>query len=157
MPTPLKRSENMRKHLTKNEISARKSAEAGLASGKRAYLRAPGWLSKEARQVFSDTKRRLRDFELLEAADIDLLALYADAVVRYQQGVKRLEPEAEAKEIQVVQAWSRIALTYADKLGISQTARARLARRRAVETPADDMEQLLADVTDFVNKPRDGG
>jgi P27 family predicted phage terminase small subunit len=154
MPTPLKRSENMTGHLTKNQISARKRAEAGLQTGKRAYLRAPSWLSEDARQVFGETKRRLKEYELLEAADIDLLAMYADMVVRYREGVKRLSAESEPKEITAVQAWGRMAMTYADKLGFSQTARARLARRRAQETPPDDMEQLLDDVSEYLNGGR---
>lgn len=142
----------MRKHLTKNELSARRAAEQGLEHGKRAYMRAPVWLSDEARDVFKLTVKRLRGFDLLEQADIDMLAMYADAVARYQAGVKLLTAESDTKEITAVQAWSRIAMTYADKLGFSQTARARLARRKAVETPPDDLEQLLAEVTEYVNK-----
>lgn len=142
----------MRKHLTKNELSARRAAEQGLEHGKRAYMRAPAWLSDEARDVFKLTVKRLRGFDLLEQADIDMLAMYADAVARYQAGVKLLTAESDTKEITAVQAWSRIAMTYADKLGFSQTARARLARRKAVETPPDDLEQLLAEVTEYVNK-----
>ncbi len=155
MPTPLKHSSNMRKHLTKTERESRERAEAGLVSERQAYLRAPAWLSKEARVVFQNTKRRLRHYDLLEVVDIDLLALYADAVARYQAAVKDLTPAAEVKTIQAAQAWSRISLAYADKLGFSQTARARLARKKAQAEPVDPLEQLLGgvidDVTDFVN------
>ena len=152
MPTPLKHSSNQRKHLTKAEKSARQAAEATLESSKAPYLPAPAWLSKEARTVFNNTKRRLRSFNLLEPVDIDLLALYADAVTRYQAGIQTLGPQSNVKEIQAVQAWSRISLTYADKLGFSQTARARLARRKAGEAAAvDPMAALLGEVNDFIN------
>ena len=151
MPTPLKHSQNMKKHLTKAERAARTTAEAGLEHGKRTYMRAPGWLSEPAVKIFRDTVRRLKGFDLLEAIDTDLLANYADAMARYQAGVQSLSPLSQPKDITTVQAWSRIALTLADKLGFSQTARARLARRRAEEEPLDDMERLLNDVDDFVN------
>ncbi len=151
MPTPLKHSRNMTKHLTKSERESRQTAESALEHKRQVRIMAPAWLSGEARKVFQTTRRRLRDFDLLEPVDIDLLAMYADAVVRYQEGVKTLGPLSEAREIQAVQAWSRIAMAYAEKLGFSQTARARLARRRATEEPLDPMEQLLGQVTDYVN------
>ncbi len=143
MSTPLKLAENMTKHLTKAELEARQKAEAGLTKAKRVYLKAPKWLSKQARQIFQDTKKRLKGLDLLEPADIDLLANYADAQARYQEGVKHINLQSDTKEINAVQAWSRIALAYADKLGFSQTARARLARRRAQEEPLDDMDAVL--------------
>ena len=151
MPTPLKHSQNMKKHLTKAERTARQAAEAGLEPGKRTYMRAPAWLSDPARKIFRDTVKRLKGFDLLEAIDTDLLANYADAMARYQEGVQSLSPLSQPKDITAVQDWSRIALTLADKLGFSQTARARLARRRAQDEPLDDMERLLNDVDDFVN------
>ena len=151
MPTPLKHSQNMTKHLTKAEKQARQAAEASLQTGKRVYLRPPSWLSKEAKQIFQNTKKRLKGFDLLEAVDIDLLAQYADALARYQEAVRCLTPLSETREVQACQAWSRIALTYAEKLGFSQNARARLARRKAEKEPLDPMEALLDDVTDYVN------
>lgn len=152
MPTPLKHSSNQRKHLTKAEKEARQEAEAALESGKAVYLPAPKWLSEEARKVFEATKGRLKSFNLLEPVDIDLLAMYADAVAKYLRFSKTLSEKSNVREIQTVQAWSRIALTYADKLGFSQTARARLARRKAQDdAPVDPMDALLGEVNDFVN------
>ena len=151
MSTPLKHSQNMTKHLTKAERRARQAAEASLQAGKRVYLRAPDWLSVEAKQIFNNTKKRLKGFDLLEAVDIDLLAQYADALARYQASVKKLNEFSETKEVQACQAWSRIALTYAEKLGFSQNARMRIARKRAQVEEKDELEQLLDDVSDYVN------
>jgi P27 family predicted phage terminase small subunit len=160
MPTPLKHSENMKKHLTKAELEARQQAESGLQREKRVYLKAPKWLSEEAREIFNQTKKRLKGLDLLEPVDIDLLANYADAMARYQEGVKRLDPADDLKEpllitdtrlINAIQAWSRIALAYAEKLGFSQNARARLARRRAKTEPVDPLAQMLDNVSEFVN------
>ncbi len=155
MPTPYKTTENMTKHLTVAERDARQAAERELRRGRRPTLKAPAWLSEDALKIFDTTKRRLRDFSILESSDADLLALYSDALSRYQEAVKSLDggPDSQydSKAVAAAQAWSRLALSYAEKLGISATGRARLARKKAEQQAPDDMEQLLQDVTNYVN------
>lgn len=152
MPTPLKRSENMRKHLTKSERESRQGAESSLQRERRPYIQAPAWLSEEARAVFEETKRKLRTLQLLDTSDAELLAMYSDAIAQYQNAIKQMAKQpADPKEIQAAQSWSRLALQYAEKLGISPTARARLAKRKAERQELDPMERLLDDVTEFVN------
>jgi phage terminase small subunit len=151
MPTPHKTTENMRKHLTKAELTARKGAEGGLRRARRAVLHVPKWLGIEARKIFQATRRRLRGLEILDPADADLLALYSDAVWRYRELIEAAHP-ADTKEIAAAQAWSRLALSYAEKLGISASARARLARRKTEAAPPDDMELILDNVKDYVNR-----
>jgi phage terminase small subunit len=149
MSTPLKTTENMHKHLTKAEREARQGAEASLQRGKRAYLKAPEWLTPEAKKVFEDTRRRLHGLKLLDTADVDLLAMYSDAIARYQSAVKEIG--ASIGGSQIAQAWSRVALSYADKLGLSPTARARLARKKAERQPQDELALLLDEATEIVN------
>jgi phage terminase small subunit len=141
MPTPHKTTGNMRKHLTKAERKARESVEAQLERKTRVTIRAPRWLGVKARAVFESTKRRMKGLNLLDNADADLLALYSDAVVKY----------TEEEDVRDKQAWSRIALSYAEKLGISPSARARLAKKAAEQAPPDPMELLFDEVTEFVN------
>ena len=140
MPTPPKNLPNMRKHLTKAERGARESAEGGLQRATRVSLHAPKWLEADARKVFDYTKRRMKGLKLLDNVDADLLAMYADAVVAYSK-----ETRVEQK-----QAWSRLALSYSEKLGISPTGRARLAKKTA-EKQVDEFETLLDEVEEFVN------
>lgn len=142
MPTPPKSTKNMRKHLTKAERAARESAENMFARKHRTSIRTPAWLEEKARKVFEATKHRMRGLGLLDNVDADLLAIYSDAVVRYQ----------EESDVQDKQAWARLVVSYADKLGISPSARARLAKKAAERTPPDDLEQLLDDVKVFVNQ-----
>jgi phage terminase small subunit len=142
MSTPNKTTPNMRKHLTKAERAARESAEKELARQTRVTIHAPKWLSVEARKIFDSTKHRMRGLKLLDNIDADLLALYSDAIAHYRT-------EAEVKD---KQAWSRIALSYAEKLGISASSRARLAKKRAEQTTPDELEQLFDDVKEFVNR-----
>jgi phage terminase small subunit len=151
MPAPYKTTNNMTKHLTKSERAARERAERSLSAGKRVTLKAPEWLNEEAKKVFDTTKRRMKQFEVLEAVDVDVLALYSDAVARYQRLICIADSEDDYRAASKAQSWSRLALSYAEKLGITATGRARLARRKAEEKPVDDMESLLSEVTEFVN------
>lgn len=150
MPTPLKNTGNMRKHLTKAERDARQAAEEELRTSGRVVVKAPDWLSAEARKVFDVTKVQMRKLGVLEAVDTELLALYADAICRYREVIKSLDM-ADPKAAAAAQAWSRLALQYAEKMGISATGRARLAKKKAVEQPLDPMEELLGEVTDYLN------
>lgn len=126
-------------------------AENALHSTGRVVVKAPEWLSEDARRVFERTKRQLRNLGLLESCDVDLLALYSDAVARYREAAQAIDP-GDPKTAQAAQSWSRLVLSYAEKMGISATGRARLARKNAEqEAPIDDMEVLLNDVTEFVN------
>ena len=146
----------MKKHLTKAELQARKAAESGLEQGKRVRIDAPDWLGEEALKIFKSTRRRLKNYDLLELVDIDLLAIYADAVARYQAAVKALMVISSTEDIKTAQAWSRIAKTYADKLGFSQTARARLARKKAKAVETDELENFFDDVEDSLNDGEGG-
>lgn len=150
MPTPPKSVGNMRKHLTNAEKDARQAEESRLQRGKRVYLKAPAWLSPDAKRIFDRTKAQMRELGILDVLDADTLALYADAVSKYTAMVQAIEP-GDLKAHAVAQAWSRVALSYAEKMGISPTARARLAKKRAEQQPADDLELLLDDVREYVN------
>lgn len=160
MPTPLKTSDNIRKHLTNAERAAREAAEGTLKRTKRPQLRCPKWLDADARQIFEDTKKRLKGLELLDNADVELLGIYCDAVAKYRAASKMLAmlgenglPLAGKDEIESCRSWARLIGSYAEKLGLTPTARARLAKRKAEQGPEDPLEQLLAmdEVTDFVN------
>src|SRR3989304_323597 len=132
MPTPNKNVKNMRKHLTRAERQSREGAERRLERLTRVTIRAPKWLSVDARDVFERTKRGMRGLNLLDNVDADLLALYSDAIVHYKT----------EEDVRDKQAWSRVVLAYAEKLGISPSARARLAKRAAEKADWDEMEQL---------------
>lgn len=147
MPTPLKTTENMRKHLTKAERQARQAAESSV-SRPRVRIQAPAWLSDDARKIFEATKRRMKALQILDSSDADLLALYSDAIVRYKAAIQDLG--ILPANAQVAQSWSRLALSYAEKLGISATGRARLAKKK-VENKPSEFETILDDVNEFVN------
>jgi len=141
----------MRKHLTNAEKDARQLAEEKLVRGKRVYVKAPAWLGEDAMLIFERTKRRMRTLGILDDLDADPLALYASAQAKYISMMKSIEP-GDTKGMTVAQGWSRLAQSWAEKLGITPQARARLAKKAAEQQPADDLEQLLNDVVDYVNE-----
>lgn len=151
MPTPPKTLDNMKKHLTIAEKEARQVAEGELQRKKRPQIRCPKWLDQDARKIFEETKKRLKGLQLLDSADAELLAIYSDAVAKYQlantilTGVDEdgIPMNADKDEISVAQGWARIIKTYAAELGLTPTARARLAKRKAEKQAPDELEELL--------------
>lgn len=140
MPEPIKDPANQTGHRTLAEKQARRAASEGL---QRAHvsLRAPAWLSEEARKIWKTTCRHARGLELLDNLDSQLLAVYCDALARYQQTLTNLvmvdddgQEVAREELVKSAQAWARLIASYADKLGLSPAGRARLAKRKADET-----------------------
>jgi phage terminase small subunit len=107
------------RHWTKAEIEARQAAANELTRDTALILRCPTWLSAEARKVWNRVKKQAAAFNLLDELDIDMLAIYCDVVAKYQE---TRDP-----------TWARLASSYADKLGLTPSARAKLAQKRAVE------------------------
>lgn len=108
------------RHWTKAEVEARQAATEQLKRDTSAVLRCPSWLTPEARKVWNRVKKQAAEFDLLDELDIDMLAIYCDAVIKYQETGE--------------QSWARIVASYADRLGLTPAARVRLAQKRAVET-----------------------
>jgi len=143
----------MSKHLTNREIAARKQAEQGLRRA-RVTLRAPEWLSPSARAVWDGVKKKARKLDLLDNLDAEMLAVYCDALAHYQAATRKLQrgdDPAEEETVKQAQSWVRLISAYAEKLGLSPNARARLAKKKAEGPLPDDMELLLGEVTEYVN------
>ncbi len=157
MPTPVMTSGNIKKHLTNAERDARRQAEGEVTRKKRPQLRCPKWLSQDARERFEATKKRLKGLQLLDNVDVEPLARYADISAKYWAVSKRLDHAGEVGSLaneddeKACQSWARLMLQLEEKLGLTPTARARLAKRKAEKEPPDPLEQLLDDVTDYVN------
>lgn len=128
------------KHWTKAEVESRKAAAEGVQRKTRVTLRIPEWLSPEARRVWYRIRKQTTGLDLLDNLDTEMLAVYCDAVANYQLTTTRLVIENDKGEmvsneevIKAAQAWSRIIASYADKLGFTPAARARLVKRKADE------------------------
>lgn len=148
MPTPVKTSDKMAigakgsgKHWTAAEVAARADAQEQARRKKRVSLRPPAWLSEEALVVWKEIVRKLKGIELLDNLDTELLAVYCDAIVHYRECAVRMSMPVYREDdgapppiddlIKAMQAWSRIIVSYAEKLGLTPGGRARLAKRKA--------------------------
>jgi P27 family predicted phage terminase small subunit len=122
-----------RKHWTKREVEARGDAAEQLKRAKPIELKPPDWLSRDARVVW---KRKLGEIAglnttepLLDVLDSESLAIYCDVTVKYREISNQRKLEVD--DHKAMQSYARILAVYADKLGFTPSARARLVKRRA--------------------------
>jgi len=121
------------KHWTKAEVESRQVAAELVKRKERVSLRVPAWLGPEAREVWHRIRRQTAGLDLLDNLDADMLAVYCDAVVKHRQASQALNHDSTDDDIKAVQAWGRLVAAYADKLGFTPAARARLVKRKADE------------------------
>lgn len=129
------------KHWTKKEVDARQAAAETMSRKEPIKMRVPEWLDEDARKVWRQTLKRLEGVEMLDCSDTEMLGIYCDAVSNYRKLSKGLvtildeEGQTIAMEdsIKAIQAWMRVIASYADKLGLTPAARARLAKKKADE------------------------
>lgn len=144
---------NGKKHLTKKEISGRRDAEKKLRPGDDA-IKPPKWLSKEARKEWRRVVETLKGLGILTNADVDTLAVYCDAVVRYAEASRIIATEGMVLEtdrgpkqhpaVLIQQKYAGIMARCASQLGLEPSARAALAVKLAKESqPADRFEELF--------------
>jgi phage terminase small subunit len=126
------------KHWTTSEVTARAEAAEKLKRTTQSMLTPPVWLNKQALGVWRAKIEQVNGLkaanELLDVLDTEMLAVYCDATVRYQDCANIIKKTPD--DIKELQAWSRILKDYAEKLGFTPSARARLVKRIA-EKPQD--------------------
>jgi len=132
------------KHWTKKEVEARKNAAAKLTRKKKVNLKMPGWLDEAAQAVWKKTLRDMKEFDILDKVDEDVLAAYCDAVARHKELSQMIREKGyyvmnaagsfvEAPWVKTQLSYARLIVQYSDKLGLNANARARLAKRIADE------------------------
>ena len=121
------------KHWTEAEIKTRQDAAAKLKRKAPSKLTPPDWLSKDARKIWDVKIAQVQGLkaanELLDVLDTEMLAVYCDAMVHYQNCT--MIEKMSVDDIRELQAWSRIVKDYAEKLGFTPSARARLVKKIA--------------------------
>ena len=154
MPTPVKNSENMTKHMTQEEIQERQAAEEGVIPdrGRESKLERPAIMTKNAAagRYWKKVLDRMEGLVILDDLDSDALGVYCVMMARYEQQcklfalaskqLKNAKDDAEAVESAVakldaasgkMQSLERNILQYAEKLGLTPSGRVRLAQKRA--------------------------
>jgi P27 family predicted phage terminase small subunit len=91
-PIHLQLLEGNKSHLTKAEIDKRQKAEENI-SFKSDNIKAPTWLNKEAKKIFSKLVKEFEHNELLANVDVHALSLFCDAYTDYINCSRMIEEE----------------------------------------------------------------
>jgi P27 family predicted phage terminase small subunit len=130
------------KHWTKDEVDRRSAAAQKLQRKVPVRFKVPMWLDDEARQVWKKTLKDLSGLDILDKVDEEALAVYCDAVVRHREATLFIREkgyvvisgsgaETVSPYVKAAQSYARIIAQFADKLGLTPTGRARLAKKIA--------------------------
>lgn len=149
MPAVAKASENINKHLTKDEITAREQAEAEVMPLRpELNMRPPRMLrgNSAARRYWNSVLERMEGYAILDVLDSDTLGIYCLQMARRDKLEKDLakaeDPSAAAKELQSLE---KLLLSYAEKLGLTPASRVALARKRAAVVEGEERDYLFGD------------
>ncbi len=155
MTKAVKVLENHSKHYTKDQRAARAAAERSVTRDGRIRIPCPKKLSDEAAAIFEDTKRKLRPLGILDPADQNALAMYADLVAKYwkMSELVDLDEMSDLDFVKVSQAWLPKIRSLEDALGLTPVSRARLAKKKADQEPVDDFEEMLNNINYIKQNP----
>lgn len=149
MPTVAKASENINKHLTKDEIAAREQAEAEVMPLRpELSMKPPRMLkgNKAAKRYWNSVLKRMEGYAILDVLDTDTLGIYCLQMARRDKLEDALadaaDPSAAAKELQALE---KLLLSYAEKLGLTPASRVALARKRAAAVEVEERDYLFGD------------
>lgn len=143
MPTPVKASENMKKHTTKAEQEARSAAEQDVLPDRGTVtLVKPAWLTGKGAKYWKDILHRMNGTAILDDLDSEMLAVYCSQLQEREALQKMLQEarkpaDGEPKQEDILalgkrmDALDRSLLSYAEKLGCTPSGRVRLAQKRA--------------------------
>lgn len=117
------------KHWTADQVAARAAAAAEFERAAPVEIAPPAWLNAAALAVWAETVKNAEGVKLLDKLDTDTLAIYCDAVAQLRKNASK--KRRTVVDITLQQAWARIILQYADRLGLTPSARARLIKKAA--------------------------
>ena len=158
MPTPAKSLDNMTKHLTRDEIEARSSAEADVLPHRK--IKRPSRISKDAgaKRYWAEVLKDMEGISILDALDANILAIYCEKCsrrdemqVHYQQLRAQYAADPDNATIRLmikldseIKGSEDAILAYAGKLGLTPESRNRLAKRLAEQEEEDPDADLFA-------------
>ena len=167
MPSAVKNSANMTKHLTKEELEARRQAESEvLPRRQKLKLNKPSFIStnKQANAYWNQILKRMAGLALLDDLDSEMLAGYCSMLARRDEtillvsqlterlGVADMEPDETLEAMSrlnvlhgKLHALDRTLLQYAEKLGLTPSGRVRLAQKRAQAAEPEPDSDLFGD------------
>lgn len=124
------------KHWTKSELESRERVESTMRRSAVRLIK-PKWLTDDAIKVWERTRKQAVEIGIIDNLDAEMLGVYCDVVVKYGKLSETVSKsgEIESDSVKLLQSYARLIAQYADKLGFTPAARARLAKRMADEPP----------------------
>lgn len=152
MPSNVVRLENMSKHLTKEERKRREQAESAQCR-RLVRLLEPDTVKEDPRShgYWKKTVALLKGLDLLDNADADMLGKYCTISARSDMLTSALNSSGGGlgmtyeELLKRIEASERMLLSYAEKLGLTPTGRARLAVKKAQKKAEDPDADLYGD------------
>ncbi len=139
--------ENITQHWSRDQIAARKAAEAELSRDD-VKLIMPDYIAADevAMKYWNSTLEMVQDIDLLDDLDTDTLGTYCILMSRITdlRAVYTKNRELnifDNKNIETLRKAEAQQLQYAGKLGLTAESRARLAKKRSTpeKNPSDDL------------------
>lgn len=164
MPTNVVDIHNATGHFTNAQKTARAAAQQAVTRAK-VRLTAPKPIREDAAAYgyWKSTLRRMRGITLLDDLDSEMLAMYCQILSRrdalsaiWQDGNRAVQAAGSVDQqlemvrdlddiLKRLEAQERLAIQYAEKLGLTPSGRVRLAKRRAEEKAVDPEADLYGD------------
>ena len=149
MPTPAQsakvmlfnRGNKTGKHYTKTEIEKRKNAEEKIKRAE-VVLKTPAFLKEKscaaALKIWKEIIKEGKEIELFDNVDARILANFCRYQALFEDEAVKMFPDKKKLDM-----YGKQALSYAEKLGLTPTARARLVVKRANALNDDDEQDSM--------------
>lgn len=137
------RKNGVGKKWTESELKSRQQESEKLKS-KNVKMSMPEWLKhpqkERAQQVWVKILNSVQDIELFANCDSEMLATYCDICIQYEDATLRQLPYPKD-----IDRLGKLKMTYAEKLGLTPTSRARLVVSRAKKNENDARKESMFD------------
>lgn len=129
------------KHYTKTEIEKRQNAEEKIKRAE-VVLKTPAFLKEKscaaALKIWKEIIKEGKEIELFDNVDARILANFCRYQALFEDEAVKIFPDKKKLDM-----YGKQALSYAEKLGLTPTARARLVVKRANALNDDDEQDSM--------------
>lgn len=156
-------TENLKSHLTKEELAKRKSKEDQLKLLARDKIKPPKWLSKDAEKIFRDIVKQLSVVDILANLDVMGLAILSDAFEKFIKATMQLNDEELTTEytnkngsansvenplIRIQIKYAEVIKKYSVDFGLSPASRLKLIQENIESTDEEEenFKSIFGDV-----------
>lgn len=135
------RQQKIGKHYTKDELEKRQAAESKMRRAE-VKLKAPAFLKEKpcaaALKIWKEITKEGVEIELFDNVDARVLANWCRYQALLEEELERAFPNPK-----MIDRLGKQSLAYAEKLGLTPTARARLVIKRAAAADNDTIQDAM--------------